>query len=214
MNRHFFKAALFDLDGVVINTEPQYSVFWGAQGKEFHPEMADFAEHIKGQTLTQIYAGYFSGPLTEVQPIINERLAEFEANMQCEDMPGVTPFLKWLNHRGVRTAVVTSSNQEKMSSLYRKRPDLKELFDVILTAEDFAESKPHPDCYQKAAARLLLSADECLVFEDSFNGLKAGRAAGMKVVGLTTTNKAELIADLSDWLIADFSDTDLLYQLF
>ena len=62
MNRHFFKAALFDLDGVVINTEPQYSVFWGAQGKEFHPEMADFAERIKGQTLTQIYAGYFSGP--------------------------------------------------------------------------------------------------------------------------------------------------------
>ena len=134
--------------------------------------------------------------------------------MQFEDIPGVTPFLKWLNQRGVRTAVVTSSNQEKMTSLYRKRPDLKELFDVILTAEDFAESKPHPDCYQKAAARLLLSADECLVFEDSFNGLKAGRAAGMKVVGLTTTNKAELIADLSDWLIADFSDTDLLYQLF
>ena len=54
------KAALFDLDGVVLDTETQYSVFWGMIGKKYHPEMPDFAQRIKGQTLVQIYDKYFS----------------------------------------------------------------------------------------------------------------------------------------------------------
>lgn len=54
------KAALFDLDGVVLDTETQYSVFWGMIGKEYHPELPDFALRIKGQTLVQIYDKYFS----------------------------------------------------------------------------------------------------------------------------------------------------------
>lgn len=53
------KAALFDLDGVVLDTETQYSVFWGMIGKEYHPELPDFALRIKGQTLVQIYDKYF-----------------------------------------------------------------------------------------------------------------------------------------------------------
>lgn len=56
------KAALFDLDGVVFDTESQYSVFWGMIGKEYHPEISDFAQIIKGQTLVQIYDKYF--PMT------------------------------------------------------------------------------------------------------------------------------------------------------
>lgn len=56
------KAALFDLDGVVFDTESQYSVFWGMIGKEYHPEIPDFAQIIKGQTLVQIYDKYF--PMT------------------------------------------------------------------------------------------------------------------------------------------------------
>ena len=54
------KAALFDLDGVVLDTETQYSVFWGMIGKEYHPELPDFALRIKGLTLVQIYDKYFS----------------------------------------------------------------------------------------------------------------------------------------------------------
>lgn len=54
------KAALFDLDGVVFETESQYSIFWGMIGREYHPEIPDFEYRIKGQTLVQIYDKYFS----------------------------------------------------------------------------------------------------------------------------------------------------------
>jgi HAD superfamily hydrolase (TIGR01509 family) len=102
------------------------------------------------------------------------------------------------------TAVVTSSNQPKMESVYRYQPGFKSLFDAILTSEDFAKSKPDPDCYLRAAARLGARTDECIVFEDSFNGLRSGRAAEMKVVGLATTNTAESISVLSDIQIDDY----------
>ncbi len=54
-------AALFDFDGVVMDTETQYSIFWNEQGRKYHPELPEFGRLIKGQTLTQIYANYFAG---------------------------------------------------------------------------------------------------------------------------------------------------------
>ena len=91
-----------------------------------------------------------------------------------------------------------------MESVYRAQPGFKQLFDAILTSEDFEFSKPHPDCYLKGAARFGAEPAECVVFEDSFNGLKSGRAAGMKVVGVATTNPKEAIAPLSDIQITDY----------
>ncbi len=119
-------------------------------------------------------------------------------------VPGFVEFIQDLRRRNIKTAVVTSSNQEKMKAVYTKRPEFKELFDEILTSEDFAESKPSPNCYLRAAARFEAEPEACVVFEDSFNGLKSGRAAGMTVVGLSTTNAADAIAPLCDVVIADY----------
>ncbi|MBR4921182.1 MAG: HAD family phosphatase [Prevotella sp.] len=199
------KAALFDLDGVVFDTEPQYTVFWGAQCREFHPEHPGLEHEIKGQTLDQIYDAWFGGALTEKRPLITERLNAYEQQMDYQYIKGFEVFVKGLRSEGVKTAVVTSSNQLKMESVYRQHPEFKTLFDAILTSEDFEYSKPHPDCYLKAAARFGTKPEECVVYEDSFNGLKSGRAAGMKVVGLATTNSAEDIESLCDCVIKDYS---------
>jgi beta-phosphoglucomutase-like phosphatase (HAD superfamily) len=91
-----------------------------------------------------------------------------------------------------------------MQSVFRAHPDFQKLFDAILTSEDFAESKPSPDCYLKAAARLGVDSSECIVLEDSINGLKSGRAAGMAVVGLVTTNSLENVKKLSDIQIDNY----------
>ena len=198
------KAALFDLDGVVFDTEPQYTVFWGSQCRLYHPELPGLEHDIKGSTLTQIYNRWFSGELAGEQPVITERLNAFEAQMTFDYIAGFEALIADLHANGVRTAVVTSSNMPKMESVYRAQPQFKTLFDAILTSEDFEYSKPHPDCYLKGAARFGVTPEECIVFEDSFNGLKAGRAAGMRVVGLATTNTAEAIAPLSDIQITDF----------
>ena len=202
------KAALFDLDGVVFDTEPQYTVFWGSQCRLYHPEHPGLEHEIKGSTLTQIYDRWFSGPLASEQAVITERLNDFEAQMQFEYIGGFEQLIADLHAHGVKTAVVTSSNQPKMESVYRAQPGFRQLFDAILTSEDFEYSKPHPDCYLKAAARFGAAPEECIVFEDSFNGLKSGRAAGMKVVGVATTNTAEAIAALSDNQITDYTSTD------
>ena len=91
-----------------------------------------------------------------------------------------------------------------MEAVYHHHPEFKSLFDAILTSEDFERSKPDPDCYLKAAERFGLGPEDCVVFEDSFNGLKSGRAAGMRVVGLATTNPAESIRPLCDEVIEDY----------
>ena len=200
------KAALFDLDGVVFDTEPQYTVFWGSQCRLYHPEHPGLEHEIKGQTLTQIYDQWFSGPLLSEQAVITERLNEYESHMHYDYIEGFEQMIADLHAHGVKTAVVTSSNLPKMQAVYRYQPDFKSLFDAILTSEDFDRSKPDPDCYLKAAARLGANTDECIVFEDSFNGLRSGRAANMKVVGLATTNSAEAISELSDIQITDYRD--------
>jgi len=199
-----FKAALFDLDGVVFDTEPQYTVFWGGICRQYHPEHPGLEHEIKGQTLTQIYDRWFSGPLLSEQDSITARLNDYEQQMHYDYIAGFEPLIATLHHHGVKTAVVTSSNIPKMESVYRYQMGFCSLFDAILTSEDFERSKPDPDCYIKAAQRLDTENDECIVFEDSFNGLKSGRAAGMTVVGLATTNTVEAIKPLSDLQLKDY----------
>lgn len=202
------KAALFDLDGVVFDTEPQYTIFWGSQCRLYHPEHPGLEHEIKGQTLTQIYDQWFSGPLLKEQQIITDRLNDYESKMHYDYIEGFERMIADLRIHGVKTAVVTSSNLPKMEAVYRYQPEFKNLFDAILTSEDFDRSKPDPDCYLKAAERLGANTDECIVFEDSFNGLRSGKSANMKVVGLATTNSAEAISDLSDIQISDYRDMD------
>ena len=204
MSESKFKAALFDLDGVVFDTEPQYTVFWGGICRQYHPEHPGLEHEIKGQTLTQIYDRWFSGPLLSEQESITSRLNDYEQQMSYDYIAGFEALIATLRHHGVKTAVVTSSNIPKMESVYRHQPGFTSLFDAILTSEDFDRSKPDPDCYLKAAQRLDAESDECIVFEDSFNGLRSGRAARMAVVGLATTNDIEAIKPLSDLQIINY----------
>ncbi|MBQ9641239.1 MAG: HAD family phosphatase [Bacteroidaceae bacterium] len=208
MNNKTFKAALFDLDGVVLDTEGQYSQFYGEIGREFHPEVQDFAQRIKGMTLSQIYEAWFGGQ-TELQAEITRRLYKHEANMTYEYIGGFEDFIQSLRVAGIKTAIVTSSNDEKMENVFRSRPELKEWFDRILTSKDYTASKPDPDCYQTAVRLFGAQPKECVVFEDSVNGLKSGRASGAFVVGLTTTNPQEVVAPLADLTIGDFTELSL-----
>ena len=205
MEQSTFSAALFDLDGVVFDTEPQYTLFWGSQCRLYHPDRPGLEREIKGQTLVQIFDRLFSGPLEAERAVVTRRLDSFEQNMAFDYVEGFLPYITTLRRRGVRTALVTSSNLDKMAKVYERRPEIVPLFDVILTSEDFARSKPDPDCYLQAAARLGVPPEQCVVFEDSFNGLRSGRAAAMRVVGLSTTNAAADITPLADIVIGDYT---------
>ncbi len=196
-------AALFDFDGVVMDTEIQYSVFWNEQGREFQPNIENFGRVIKGQTLTQIYDKYFNGQ-TELQEHITAELDKFETQMTFDYIPGVEAFMKELRERGVKMAIVTSSNDKKMAFAHRAHPELKGMVDCILTADMFTHSKPDPECFLLGAKVFDTVPENSIVFEDSFHGLEAGNRAGMNVIGLATTNPAEQISDKAKLVIDNF----------
>jgi len=205
MNANQPIAALFDFDGVVMDTESQYTLFWDAVGKKYHPEIPNFGHHIKGQTLTRLYEKYFAD-LPEVRERLTLEHHKFEDQMNFEYIPGVVDFMKELRTYGVKIAIVTSSDNRKMANVHRAHPELAGLVDRILTAELFTCSKPHPECFLLGAEMLGVPIENCIVFEDSFHGLEAGNRAGMKVIGLATTNPASAIEDKADLVIPDFVD--------
>ena len=93
---------------------------------------------------------------------------------------------------------------------------LDNLFDTLVTADRITQGKPDPMCYLLAAKDLNVSPEDCIVFEDSFNGLKAGMASGATVIGLATTNSREDIAPLCHYVLDDFQGFtyDKLTQLY
>lgn len=199
--------ALFDFDGVVMDTEPQYTAFWNKKGMEYFG-VENFAYTIKGQTLVQIFAKHFPGQVDEQQKL-TEMIDDLEHNMLYEYVPGAYEFLSSLKAAGIPTAIVTSSNKIKMAQVYAAHPELLDLIDVVLTSEDFVRSKPDPDCFLKGMKHFGAAPEETLVFEDSFHGLTAGRASGARVIGLATTNSREAIAPYCDIVIDNFTGLTL-----
>ncbi|WP_417008908.1 HAD family hydrolase [Bacteroides congonensis] len=196
-------AALFDFDGVIMDTETQYTVFWNEQGLKYLNE-EDFGCRIKGQTLAQIYEKYFS-TLPEAQQEITAKLNVFEKQMSYEYIPGVEAFIADLHRHDVKIAVVTSSNEEKMQNVYNAHPEFKGMVDRILTGEMFARSKPAPDCFLLGMEIFESTPESTYVFEDSFHGLQAGMTSGATVIGLATTNSREAITGKAHYIMDDFT---------
>ena len=198
--------ALFDLDGVILDTEGSYTAFWDDYGSRHFSEK-DFGLKIKGQTLVKILADYF--PDENERKSITDAINDFERKMSYPFVPGVENYIKSLKSNGIRTAVVTSSNLLKMENVYRCHPGFREMFDMILTSEDFSESKPSPYCYLKAMRLFGAGPEDCVVFEDSLAGLQSARASGAFVTALTTTNPEEVVRNYADLVIRDFNDSGI-----
>ena len=198
--------ALFDLDGVILDTEGSYTAFWDDYGSRHFSEK-DFGLKIKGQTLVKILADYF--PEENERKSITDAINDFERKMSYPFVPGVENYIKSLKSNGIRTAVVTSSNLLKMENVYRCHPGFREMFDMILTSEDFSESKPSPYCYLKAMRLFGAGPEDCVVFEDSLAGLQSARASGAFVTALTTTNPEEVVRNYADLVIRDFNDSGI-----
>ena len=195
--------ALFDFDGVIVDTESQYTEFWDRAGKECLG-LDDFGHTIKGQTLKQISAKYFCGKEDLLDGVVRD-LDAFESVMSYDYIPGAFELMRELKDAGIPLAIVTSSNDLKMAQAYKAHPELLDMVDAVLTSEWFANSKPDPECFIKGMEHLGGIPENTVVFEDSFHGITAGRASGAFVIGLATTNKREEISPRCDYVIDDFT---------
>ncbi|WP_455638052.1 HAD family hydrolase [Parabacteroides sp.] len=197
------KTALFDFDGVVVDTEPIYDIFWNEAGKRYGLGIDNFASVIKGTTLPYIMDKYFSDRSEEFRRQVIKESTEYESTMPLPAMPGSMEFLHLLKEKGVKIGLVTSSDDTKIERAFKLHP-LDNIFDTVVTADRITKGKPDPMCYLLAANDLGVSPADCLVFEDSFAGIQAGTAAGMRVIGLSTTNPEESLKDKVYEVIPNF----------
>lgn len=195
--------ALFDFDGVLMDTETNYSRFWDNQGLRYVGRKG-FGATVKGQTLAHIFQAHFPDP--SVQAEIEQLLDEYERDMPYTYLPGAEELLQQLQRSGIPTAVVTSSTLKKMANVYRAHPEFQSYFSAILTSEQFHRSKPDPECFLLAMQQLHAKAEDTVIFEDSFFGLQAARATGSKVVALATTNPRTALEGKADLIVSNFLD--------
>lgn len=200
---------LFDFDGVVMDTETQYTVFWDKIGLKILG-LKNFGLQIKGMTLSNIYREYFDDVKEQI-PTIQMQLDQFEKEMTFHYIPGILSFFHYLKKNSIHSAIVTSSNKIKLERVFKVHPDLPSQVDFILKSEDFKKSKPHPECFITAMQKLVATPEETYIFEDSINGLKAARASGAHVIALATTYSHEFLEPLSDVVINDFTDFDITF---
>ena len=196
---------LFDLDGVIIDTEPQYDRIWKQIAENYQLGIEHFERLIKGTILPSIMEKYFSHLSLEEQQTVKKTVNALELEMDIIPIPGVLDFLNELKTAQAKIGLVTSSADEKLEYVFRELP-IKHYFDTIVSADRITRGKPDPMCFLLAAQDLNVSTEECIVFEDSFNGIKSGKAAGMKVIGLSTTNSAESIEKDCVMVIPDFKN--------
>ncbi|MDR2948799.1 MAG: HAD family phosphatase [Prevotella sp.] len=196
---------LFDFDGVIADTEPQYDIYMDAIGERYNLGIKNFALQVKGTTSPDIMKKYFSHFSKEEQDNIMNELAEFELQMDFPLVKGAMNFINYLKENKYKVGLVTSSQDFKMKRALDML-NMSDTFDTEVTAVRITEGKPNPMCYLLAAKDLNVSPSECVVFEDSFHGIRAGKDAGMRVVGVSTTIPAEQLTDKADHVIPDFSD--------
>lgn len=202
---------LFDLDGVLIDSESIYTEFWAGIDRVYPTHVDDFAHIIKGSTLPKILDTYF--PDADKQNDILRRIADFEKAMVYRPFPEAMLFVDQLNANGIDCAIVTSSSRQKMENLHAQNPSFRSRFKAVITSDVVTHSKPHPQPYLLGAEALGINASQCYVFEDSLSGIESGIAAGATVIGLATTLPLSEIKGKAHKTIesfAGFSVSDML----
>ena len=198
---------LFDLDGVLIDSESQYSKIWAQINREFPTGVEALELKIKGGTLEKILAEYFPDEATKIK--VKDRLHYLESLMEYDYLPGAYEFLNKLEKRGLPKALVTSSDNKKMDHLEEELPGFINIFDYVVTADQISASKPSPEGYLLAANKLGCQPENCAVFEDSLQGVMAGRNAGAFVVGIEGTLPAATLQPYSDIIVRSLAEINL-----
>ena len=209
IKRSSFKAVLFDLDGVLIDSMDAHVEAWKKAYADFGITVSSqeirLREGEKSQCSARDIANRNGLNLSdnEISELLR-RKREFYGDTAPNDMkPGVREILIDLKNDGYKLGLVTGSIWRNLNLVLSDED--KSLFSVIITSEDVKNSKPSPEPYLSAMEALELSPLDCLVVENAPLGIHAGKAAGMKVAGITTTLPSENLSE-ADWIFGRIDD--------
>ena len=181
------KAIIFDMDGLMFDTEALNATAWKAAAKLHGFEMTEelLRSYIGAnlETTKKLIQNYF-GQGFDFDAVRADRIAYSLRHIEENGMPmkpGLRELLAYLDQKEIATAIGTSSG-ERFVRFYLEHTAIDHKFDVIVCGDDVQNGKPAPDIFLAALAELGVGADECLVLEDSYNGIIAAHRAGIRSV--------------------------------
>ena len=207
------RAVLFDFDGTILDTEtPEFEEWRAAFRARGHDLTLEVWQHSVGTVGAYDPCAHLAD-LTGV-PLDHEALRQqvyARHQTRCEAqplLPGVVDRVREARAAGLKTAVASSSISEWVEG-WLARHRIHDLFDAVCTRDQVAQVKPAPDLFLLAAARLGVAPEECLAFEDSPNGIRAARAAGMRCVAIPNPLTRHLPLGEADLVVESLADHSL-----
>ncbi len=203
--RPALKAVIFDMDGTLIDTENQFLSEWMAADGSHDPYLREVLTSVTGTTremteqiiLEKMGPSY---PYARIRAAVDDALEYKRTHGMLPLKPGAEEMLKTLTERGIRVALA-SSTRRSLVEQEMKTVGLYDYFDLIVCGNEVARGKPAPDIFLAAAEKLHLKPDECMVVEDSFNGIRASRAAGMRTLMVPDLKQPDdEIRAMCDWI--------------
>ena len=198
---------IFDMDGVIIDSNPFHKIalnqFCGQHGKFLSEE--DLLKKVYGRTNKEWITNLF-GDIGEekLRAYAAEKEALFRELYKNDIVPvkGLVKFLQQLDHHKIARSIGTSAPRANVDFTLSST-HLEKYFEIILDDTFVNLGKPNPEIYIKSIKALELPPGRCIVIEDSLSGIQAGKAAGAKVIGITTTHTAAEMPE-TDLVIDDF----------
>jgi len=206
-------AVIFDMDGVIADTNPHHSEAFKQFFDKYHVPYTEqeFEDHMYGKHNDYIMRYFFKRALSEAE--IRSLAAEKEALFReiyresLTPIAGLPEFLAALRSEGFRIGVATSAPRANLDFILDGLA-LRPLMDSILSSEDVTAHKPDPEIYLKSARNLDVLPLDCVIFEDSFSGVSAAINAGAKVVGVLTSHTKDQLPPCQHY-IRDYHDIDV-----
>ena len=204
------QGALFDWDGVIIDSSGQHEESWTLLANEIGKPLP--ADHflrgfgMKNQVIIPEILQWTTDPDEIHRYSLRKEFLyrEIVRERGIEPLPGVIELLQMLREHGVSCAVASSTHRENIETIFRLI-GIREYFQAVVTAEDVSRGKPHPEVFLKGAEKIGCDPGHCVVFEDAHVGIDAGLAAGCKVIAVATTNPLEKL-DKADLAVRSLED--------
>lgn len=179
------KAAIFDMDGTLVDTERLYRQGWlyaaEAVGEVPHPDFPAAMSSVSGKAAEKnLHSFYPNQSHATMQKICKEKFLEL-VKTDLSLMPGVRELLTYLKENGYKIAMATSSGHDVIDYNINKC-GIAEFFDALVSSKDVENGKPAPDIYLLAAEKVNVPIEDCYVFEDTNNGVLGAVASGAKTI--------------------------------
>ncbi len=198
-----YKAIIFDMDGVIIDSKEQVEQFWNEKFEQYQIEPDEENVELKyhGRPARHIIEDLFAELPEETRRELAEECAEYDAAAHDHAfIPGVKNLLKQCSNGNLCMGLVTSALIEKVERMLEGL-NFDSPFRVIVTAERVKKGKPDPECYWLAARELGVQAEQAIVFEDSLSGVQAASGAGATVIGINEPQFADILQEAGAGLV-------------